>query len=278
MRQSGPIHQDMHDVADEQMNNVTQLQLCCPGPLQCCLASTIGCPAWLSACSVLDVKQEKVLLSFGKYLGTLRDPGCYCINPHGLAATVMSTAAVSLPLHNVKVADLRGNPLLLSGVVTYRVTDARKAALDVSDYREFVSTQGTTVMKRVASQYPYESRKPGEQDLKHDAGHLRDALVSTLQERLNIAGVLVLNFELNDLAYAPEIAQQMLVRQQAEAIVDARKLIAEGATEIVAETLKSLATKGVEMDPHERARMASNLVVIICGEQGAQAMVNVGRD
>jgi len=106
---------------------------------------------------------------------------------------------------------------------------------------------------------------------------LRQNLISLLQERVNVAGIQVTNFELNDLAYAPEIAQQMLVRQQAEAVVDARKVIAHGAVEIVRETIKGLSEQGVTMSPEEKARMASNLVVVVCGEGSVSPVVNVGQ-
>jgi regulator of protease activity HflC (stomatin/prohibitin superfamily) len=223
----------------------------------------------------VDVKTEKVLLSLGKYLGTLKTPGCYCVNPCCLTVKNVSTAMKAVNLDNVKVADGRGNPLLLSGVVTYRVSNSKQAALDVDNYESFVSTQGTTVMKKVASMYPYEARGT-EPSLKSEAEHLRQNLISLLQERVSIAGILVTNFELNDLAYAPEIAQQMLVRQQAEAVVDARKVIALGAVEIVKETIKGLADNGVTMSPEEKARMASNLVVVVCGEGSVNPVMNVG--
>jgi len=138
-----------------------------------------------------------------------------------------------------------------------------------------VSTQGTAVMKKVASMYPYEARGT-EPSLKSEAEHLRQNLISLLQERVTIAGIQVFNFELNDLAYAPEIAQQMLVRQQAEAVVDARKVIALGAVEIVKETIRGLQEQGITMTPEEKTRMASNLVIVVCGESGVSPVMNVG--
>jgi len=208
-------------------------------------------------------------------LGTIKEPGLYCLNPCCLTEKSVSTAMKAVNLDNVKVADGRGNPLLLSGVVTYRVSNSRQAALDVANYETFVSTQGTTVMKRVASMYPYEARGT-EPSLKSEAEHLRQTLISLLQERVNVAGIQITNFELNDLAYAPEIAQQMLVRQQAEAVVDARKVIAMGAVEIVRETIKGLNDIGVQMSPEEKARMSANLVVVVCGEGSVNPVMNVG--
>jgi len=268
-----PKFQVMHDT--ELVNDVSPAQLCCPGALvSCCYCMLCPCLCWCMYQTV-EVKQEKVLLSLGRYLGTLREPGCYCVNPCCLTVKSVSTATRAVNLANVKVADGRGNPLLLSGVVTYKVVNARQAALDVADYESFVSTQGTAVMKKVASMYPYEARGT-EPSLKSEAEHLRQSLISLLQERVTIAGIQVFNFELNDLAYAPEIAQQMLVRQQAEAVVDARKVIAMGAVEIVKETIRGLQEQGISMSPEEKTRMASNLVVVVCGEGGVSPVMNVG--
>lgn len=273
MKISGPISVAMDDSL---IKNDEQLNYLCPGLAVGLL--TLLCPCvCIGGCQVVDVKQEKVLLSLGKYQGTLRRPGCYCINPCCLAVKTISTKQVAVELANVKVADGTGNPLLLSGVVTYRVVNSQKAALNVSSHASFINTQGLTVMKKVASMYPYEA-KEGEHSLKSEAGLLRTQLMQLLQERVNDAGVEVLNFEFNDLAYAPEIAQAMLVRQQAEKVVEARKLIAEGAVEIVRETLKGLEEQGISMNDQEKIRMASNLVVAICSESGASPVMNVGGD
>jgi len=267
----------MQAMQDESLvNDVSAARLCCPGAVPAlCYLCLCPCGCWCGTQTV-DVKTEKVLLSLRTYLGTLKRPGFYCVNPFCLTVKNVSTAMKAVNLENVKVADGRGNPLLLSGVVTYRVRNSKQAALDVQNYESFVSTQGTTVMKRVASMYPYEARGT-EPSLKSEAEHLRQNLISLLQERVNVAGIQVTNFELNDLAYAPEIAQQMLVRQQAEAIVDARKVIALGAVEIVRETIKGLSEQGVTMSPEEKARMASNLVVVVCGEGSVSPVINVGQ-
>jgi len=268
-----PKFQVMGD--QELINDVGAVKLCCPGPMVACCACLL-CPGlcWCVSQTV-EVKSEKVLLSLGKYLGTLREPGCYCVNPCCLNVHTVSTATRAVNLANVKVADGRGNPLLLSGVVTYKVVNSKQAALDVQDFESFVSTQGTAVMKKVASMYPYEARGT-EPSLKSEAEHLRQSLISSLQERVTIAGIQVFNFELNDLAYAPEIAQQMLVRQQAEAVVDARKVIALGAVEIVKETIRGLQEQGITMSPDEKTRMASNLVIVVCGEGSVTPVMNVG--
>lgn len=262
----------MRERMDERTNEVLVTSLLCPNAIVCAMTVFLPC---VPCCMTVNVREEKVILSLGKYIGTIRDPGCYCINPHCAEVHTISTAQVSQELKNVKVADGKGNPLLLSGVVTYRVVNSMKAALDVASYRQFVLTQGLTVMKKVASMYPYEAR-PGEHSLKSEADELKVTLIRLLQERVRDAGVEVMNFEFNDLAYSPEIAQAMLVRQQAEAVVDARKLIAGGAVEIVNKTLKGLDSQGIAMGDEQKCRMASNLVVAICSEGGVGSMVNVG--
>jgi len=271
MKQSGPSLANMDDAP---LTNRTVLPLLCPGPLVTVLSLLCIPACCVGSCQVVNVKQEKVLLSLGKYQGTLRKPGCYCVNPMCLVARTISTAQVAVELANVKVADAKGNPLLLSGVVTYKVVDSERAALNVLNHQSFINTQGLTVMKKVASMYPYEA-KEGEHSLKSEADVLRVELMSLLQERVDEAGIRVLNFEFNDLAYAPEIAQAMLVRQQAEKVVEARLLIAEGAVEIVKETLKGLTAQNIILNDQEKVRMASNLVVAICSESGATPVMNV---
>jgi regulator of protease activity HflC (stomatin/prohibitin superfamily) len=185
------------------------------------------------------------------------------------------TARAAIDLIHVKVADLKGNPLMVSGVVTYGVVNARKAALDVTDVKAYIQTQGLAVMKKIASMYPYEA-KEGEHSLKTEASRLRSQMIALLQDRCDAAGVQIVNFELTDLAYAPEIANAMLIRQQAEAMVDARKIIVEGAVQISMGALHGLAERGVKLSKEEEAKMVSNLLVVICGDSKVQPTVNVG--
>lgn len=263
----------------QHLKNDIHASLMCPGGLSCCLmplcCAVAPCVLPCVAVQTVAVKEEKVLLSWGKYQATLREPGCYCVNPVSLTVKSVSTSKSSVDLHNVKVADGNGNPLLLSGVVTYHVVNSKKATLDVNSFSQFVLTQGTAVMKQVASMYPYESHA-GEPSLKTEATHLRESLINNLQKRVDVAGVQILNFEFNDLAYSPEIAQVMLVRQQAEAMIDARRVIAAGAVGIVSDTMKGLEEQGIILSEREKVQMASNLVVGICSEGGTVRTINVG--
>jgi regulator of protease activity HflC (stomatin/prohibitin superfamily) len=267
------------DQSDAPLRNHIAHPLLCPSTLSCIAAPFLCCicpfVAPCVSCQTVAVKEEKVLLSWGKYHATLKEPGCYCINPVAMTAKVVATTQTSSDLQNVKVADGTGNPLLLSGVVTYYVQDTKKAALDVANHDAFVRTQGTAVMKQVASLYPYET-SDGKPSLKTEASHLRSALVEQLQARVDVAGVRIINFEFNDLAYSPEIAQVMLVRQQAAAMVDARKVIADGAVGIVKDTISNLEAANIILSEREKVSLASNLVVSICSEGGTVRTVNVG--
>jgi len=257
-----------------ELKNEISGSLCCPDLLSCCLSFAFPC-GWCGSCATVDEKTERVLLNFGKYFATIREPGCYCWNPCGVSSRIVLTSRSAIDLLQVKVADARGNPLMVSGVVTYQIVDARKAALDVPETKSYINTQGLAVMKKIASMYPYEA-KEGEHSLKTEASRLRLQMIELLQDRVTPAGIQVINFELTDLAYAPEIAQAMLIRQQAEAMVDARKIIVDGAVQISYGALSGLSERGVKMSKEEEAKMVTNLLVVICGDSKVQPQVNVG--
>jgi len=162
---------------------------------------------------------------------------------------------------------------LISGVVSYQIYKARAAVLDVQDVRQYILNQGLAVAKKIASMYPYESQDG--HSLKGEAERIREQMMAMLQERCNVAGVVIHNFELTDLAYAPEIAQAMLIRQQAEAMVDARKIIVKGAVEIAHGAVESLSGRGLHLSPEEQNRVVSNLLVIICGDAKVQPIISV---
>jgi len=254
-------------------NSIEPGGLCCPSELSCVL-STLCFLGWCFGCRCVNEKTEQVLLNFGKYHGVLREPGCYCVNPCGIRPRTVTTARAAIELTHVKVADLKGNPLLVGGVVTYVVVDARKAALDVQNVYGYISTQAMAVLKRIASMYPYEA-KTGQLSLKSEASRLHEQMIRLLQNRVTPAGVLIINFELTDLAYAPEIANAMLIRQQAEALVDARQVIVQGAVQISHGALRSLAERGVQLTKEQEAVMVSNLLCVICGDSKITPSVSV---
>jgi membrane protease subunit (stomatin/prohibitin family) len=246
------------------LKNDVNGNFCCPSFLSCLSSSLCAC-TWFGSCMVVNERTEHVLLNWGQYFAVLREPGLYCINPAGITTKVISTSRCALDLTQVKVADQKGNPLMVSGVVTYQIVDSRKAALDVPDTKGYISTQGLAVMKKICSMYPYEAKK-GEHSLKSEASLLRKEMIALLQERVAPAGVLIINFELTDLSYAAEIAQQMLIRQQAEAMIDARKIIVEGAVSIAHGAIVGLEERGLKMTKEEEGKMVSKLLVVICGD------------
>lgn len=187
-----------------------------------------------------------------------------CLNA-GMEFKDITLAIKTEHIEKVKIADANGNPLLISAVVTYRVISPVKAVLDVPDYVNYVENQALTVMKRVASMYPYEA-KPGQNSLKSEAEHVREMMVSFLQEKASLAGIEIISFDLSDLSYAPEIAQGMLVRQQAQATLDARSIIAKGAVGIATETIRDMESQGVKLTEAGKNKLVSNLVVTICGD------------
>lgn len=209
---------------------------------------------------------------FGEYHGTLAAPGLYCVNPCGRELQIVSTQTVALELDAVKVADGNGNPLILSGVVTFVVADPAKAALNVAAVKPFVTKQSHAVLKRIASRFPYEAPDGGP-SLKTEAVTLSGEMVAELQDRCAVAGVQIVRFDLADISYAPEIAPAMLVRQQALALVDARHTIVAGAVQIVAGAVEGLAKVGLSLSGAERSRVVNNLLTVISGHTAVQPVI-----
>ncbi len=240
-----------------------------------CLAMGFLCVLWVGFYT-LQPNEAAVLLLFGAYRGTVRRPGLAWNNPFYRKVKV-SCRARNLNGEKLKVNDLRGNPIEIAAVVVWRVQDTAQATFDVDNYHDFVSTQSESAVRHLASAYPYDSHEDGELSLRGSMPEVSAALQVELQERLSKAGVLVDEARLSHLAYAPEIAGAMLRRQQAEAVVAARRRIVEGAVGMVETALESLAErKMVELDTERKAAMVSNLLVVLCGEQAAQPVVNTG--
>jgi len=261
----GPVSQSMSDSDSTKLTNeMVSSGYVCPGLLSCFL-STIIPFGWLGSCSQVNTRQELVLLNWGKYLGVLREPGVYWMNPFGMEVRRVSTAIQSIEIPNLKVLDFKGSPLQVSGVVTYQVLNAKKAVLDVENWNKYIVNQAEVVMKQICSSHPYEA-KPGEDSLKTETSKVRGEIVQLLQQKGEPAGIRILNFEFKELSYAPEIAPQMLVRQQAEAMLDARKVVVQGAAEIALGAVRNLSDRGVVMSKEETARLASNLIITIVSD------------
>jgi len=225
---------------------------------------------------VVQPNQAKVAVLLGRYMGTVRRSGFHWVNP------LTSRRNLSLRIRNLdtdvlKVNDANGNPIEISAVITWQLRDAAQAAFDVEDYKGFVDIQAETAVRHVASVFPYDSYEEGQESLRGAADRVIATLLADLQERLDVAGVVVLDTRLRRLAYAPEIAADMLRRQQADAIVAARQRIVEGAVGMVDHALSSLNERDiVDLDEERKAAMVSNLMVVLVSDRGAQPVVNSG--
>jgi regulator of protease activity HflC (stomatin/prohibitin superfamily) len=225
---------------------------------------------------VVPPNQSKLVVLFGSYQGTLRQAGFFWVNPFA------SRRTVSLRAHNfnsdkLKVNDLRGNPIEIGAVVVWRVHDTAQAAFDVENFESYVQVQTESALRHLATQHPYDSPHDTEVSLRGSSDAVNAELAKELTTRLQRAGIEVLEVRLSHLAYAPEIAGAMLQRQQAEAIIDARKRIVDGAVGMVQMALEQLKANGVvDLDEERKAQMVSNLLVVLCSERGTQPVVNTG--
>jgi regulator of protease activity HflC (stomatin/prohibitin superfamily) len=225
---------------------------------------------------MIEPNQAAVLSLFGKYIGTVKDQGLRWNNPF------YSARKVSLRVRNfesgkLKVNDLDGSPIEIGAVIVWQVVDSAEAVYNVDDYESFVHIQSEAALRAMATSYPYDQHEDGTVALRSHAAEIAKHLTEEIQERLAQAGVQVSEARISHLAYAPEIAQAMLQRQQAGAIIAARTRIVEGAVSMVEMALEQLsARKVVELDPERRAVMVSNLLVVLCGERGTQPIVNAG--
>jgi regulator of protease activity HflC (stomatin/prohibitin superfamily) len=220
--------------------------------------------------------EGKVLQFFGRYVGTVRDSGPRWANPF------YSKRGVSLRVRNfesskLKVNDSDGNPIEIAAVVVWQVVDTAEALFQVNDYEDFVHIQSESALRQMAQTYPYDSHDTGGVSLRSHGKEIVEHLQNEIQERLASAGVKVIEARISHLAFAPEIAQAMLQRQQASAIIAARTRIVEGAVTMVEMALDQLKTRGVvQLDEERKAAMVSNLLVVLCGERGTQPIVNTG--
>jgi regulator of protease activity HflC (stomatin/prohibitin superfamily) len=220
--------------------------------------------------------QAKVLQLFGSYAGSVRQTGLRWANPF------YSKVAVSLRVRNfesgqMKVNDSSGNPIDIAAVVVWKVVDSAEAVFEVDDYESFVHIQSEAALRNMATSYPYEAHGGEEIALRNHPQDIAERLREEVQDRLDRAGVEVIEARISHLAYAPEIASAMLKRQQAQAIVAARTQIVDGAVGMVKMALTELEAQGVvDLDPERRANMVSNLLVVLCGEENARPVLNAG--
>ncbi|MER7729855.1 SPFH domain-containing protein [Streptomyces erythrochromogenes] len=236
------------------------------------LASVIA----MSGLNTVAPGEARVVQLFGRYRGTIRADGLRWVNP------LTSREKISTRVRNhetavLKVNDAYGNPIELAAVVVWRVEDTARAVFEVEDFTEFVETQTEAAVRHIAIEYPYDAHDEGGLSLRGNAEEITEKLAAELHARVEAAGVQIIESRFTHLAYAPEIASAMLQRQQAGAVVAARKQIVEGAVGMVELALTRLAEEEiVDLDSERKAAMVSNLMVVLCGDRAAQPVLNTG--
>lgn len=238
-------------------------------------------PFWLlhlAGFLVLQPNKAAVLILFGAYKGSVKNNGFFWINPFMVKKKV-SLRANNLDSKPIKVNDKLGNPIMIGVVLVWRVKDTYKAQFDVENYTDFVNIQTDSAIRKLAGAYPYDSFDDAEAEicLRSDLEEVNGVLEEEMTERLALAGIEVIEARISHLAYAQEIAGAMLQRQQATAIIAARRKIVEGAVGMVEMALEELGEKNVvELDEHKKATMISNLMVVLCSDKAASPVVNTG--
>ncbi|WHZ01237.1 SPFH domain-containing protein [Neobacillus sp. YX16] len=231
----------------------------------------------ISGFTIIQPNQAKVFTLFGSYLGVIKQEGFWLSVPLTIRKNV-SLRVINFNSDKLKVNDLEGNPIEIAAVVVYKVFDSAKAVFDVEDYKEFVHTQSETGLRHIASQYPYDNfNNDYEISLRQHSDEVADELTRDLQERLHLAGVEIIEARIMHLAYSSEIAHAMLQRQQAKAVLAARKVIVEGAVSMVKSAIDQLSTEGiVDLDEEKKAQMVNNLMVALVSDKGSQPIINTG--
>ncbi|MDX9856313.1 MAG: SPFH domain-containing protein [candidate division Zixibacteria bacterium] len=230
----------------------------------------------LAGLFMVNPNEARVLQLFGKYVGTAKNEGLRWANPF------YSKRKISLRVRNfetgrMKVNDIDGNPIEIASIVVWKVVDTAEASFQVDNYEQFVKIQSESAVRNLATQYPYDSHSDEITSLRGNTLTISEQLKAEIQDRLDQAGVEVIEARISHLAYAPEIAEAMLRRQQAGAIVAARQLIVEGAVGMVEMALDELQKKQIiEFDHERKAAMVSNLLVVLCGESATQPVINTG--
>ncbi len=230
----------------------------------------------LSGLFSVSPNQARVLTLFGRYQGTVREPGLWLASPLSVKRRI-SVKVRNFDSDKLKVNDLDGNPVVIGAVVVWKVVDTAEAVFEVDDYEDFVKVQSEAALRNMATQYPYDAHEEGHIALRSHTAEIAEQLKIEVQDRLQKAGVDVLEARISHLAYAQEIASAMLQRQQASAIIAARTRIVDGAVGMVEMALEGLSERGiVELDDERRAQMVSNLLVVLCADKATQPVVNAG--
>ena len=247
-------------------------------PARIFAAILLAFTAFLSLIGLYTVQpnQAAVVSLFGKYVGTVKENGLRWNNPF-FSKKKISQRVRNFESSKLKVNELDGSPIEIAAVIVWQVVDASEAVYNVDDYESFVHIQSESALRTMATSYPYDQHEDGQVALRSHAAEISQHLKDELAERLADAGVAVIDARISHLAYAQEIAQAMLQRQQANAIIAARTRIVAGAVGMVQMALAELEKNGVvDLDEERKAQMVSNLLVVLCGERGTQPIVNAG--
>jgi regulator of protease activity HflC (stomatin/prohibitin superfamily) len=246
-----------------------------PGIITAVLAAVLVLILW-AGLFMIHPNEAKVLQLFGKYVGTAHEPGLKWANPF-FQKTAVSTRVRNFESGKLKVNDSNGSPIEIAAVVVWKVVDTAEALFEVDDYEEFVQIQSESALRNLSTTFPYEPHEGEGLALRSNPVEIALALREEIQDRLETAGVTVIEARISHLAYAPEIANAMLRRQQASAIIAARRQIVRGAVGMVEMALDELRQNQViDLDEERKAAMVSNLLVVLCGEEGAQPVLNTG--
>ncbi|MEX2115620.1 MAG: SPFH domain-containing protein [Bacteroidota bacterium] len=225
---------------------------------------------------IVQPNEARVLVLFGKYVGSVRESGFWWANPF-LAKKHVSLRIRNFNSEKIKVNDNHGNPIEIAAVIVWKVVDSARALFDVEDFEQFVAIQSETAIRGLASEYPYDSQDEVRSSLRGNTQEISEQLQKEVQTRLDAAGVAIIESRISHLAYAPEIAQVMLRRQQAQAIIAARRKIVEGAVGMVHDALRLLSEhKIVELDEEKKATMVNNLMVALVSDKDVQPIINTG--
>ena len=246
-----------------------------PGVTAAVLAAIVVLILW-AGLFMIHPNEAKVLQLFGSYVGTAHEPGLKWANPF-FQKTAVSTRVRNFESGKLKVNDSNGSPIEIAAVVVWKVVDTAEALFEVDDYEEFVQIQSESALRNLSTTFPYEPHEGESLALRSNPVEIAQALREEIQDRLETAGVTVIEARISHLAYAPEIANAMLRRQQASAIIAARRQIVSGAVGMVQMALDELRQNQViDFDEERKAAMVSNLLVVLCGEQEAQPVLNTG--
>jgi regulator of protease activity HflC (stomatin/prohibitin superfamily) len=225
---------------------------------------------------MVQPNDSRVVILFGKYIGTVRQSGFWWVNPFTIRKRV-SLRIRNFNSQKIKVNDLHGNPIEIGAVIVWKVIDSAKAVFDVENYEQFVDIQSETAIRTLASEYPYDVEEEDKSSLRGSPLEIAESLKNTVQSRLEVAGVDIIEARISHLAYAQEIAQAMLRRQQAQAIIAARTKIVEGAVGMVQMALNALSEQNiVTLDEDKKATMVNNLMVALVSEAETQPVINTG--